>query len=202
MRDDYKRCLVLNADYTAIGMVDWEKAVTADFKGTVVVVKCFRGDDAFIVCSGGLEWPIPAVVALREFQRQDKRKIPFSRKNVFIRDKLKCQYCGVRYKPRELTFDHVIPRAKWDSTKLGTPTKWTNIVTCCYPCNNKKSDMTLEQAKMSLLRKPLQPRPSEFVLGLAPWNKLQKEWIEYLPALYKEVCETDDSFEEADAILI
>lgn len=189
MKTGHERCLTLNADYTAIGVVDWEDAITAEFKGTVQVVKFYR--DEAIRCSSGIEWPLPAVIALRQYKRQDRRKIPFSRKNVFIRDKLRCQYCNVRFTPKELTFDHVVPRSRWDSNKRGTPTKWENIVTCCYPCNGLKGDTPLEKSRLQLKRQPHQPRPHDFVLGLAPWNKLQPEWVEFLPPLYKELCEIE-----------
>lgn len=52
-----------------------------------------------------------------------------------------CVYCGTG--PAE-TVDHIIPRSKGGSNKQ------TNIVGCCEDCNQKKADMTLEEAGMSI----------------------------------------------------
>ena len=181
----HKRALVLNADYTPIQLYVWQQAVHADIKNVVKVLITYHND--FIKATGGIEWPVPAVVCLREYKKQDKRKIPFSRKNVFIRDELRCQYCRKKFSPEKLTFDHIVPRALWDK-KNGSPTVWTNIVTCCYPCNHKKGSMTLKEAKMELIRQPKQPSKHNFVLGLAPWSRIEPEWEPYLPAIYRDLC--------------
>ena len=184
----HERALILNADYTPIGLVSWEKAITLDFKGLVKVVDFYKGDE--ITCSSGFRWPVPAVIVLTEYKRPKKKRIPFSRKNIFIRDGLVCQYCNKRFDPSDLTFDHVVPRSKWNGS--GTPTQWKNIVTCCYPCNNKKGSKHLKDTDMQLMNTPREPNPHGFVLGLAPWSKLQPEWLPYIPNNYKEIMQTTD----------
>jgi hypothetical protein len=174
---------VLNADFTPIGLIDWTKAITLDFKGIVRVVDFYKDD--FIPCSAGVKWPAPAVVSLLHYKKHKKKDIPFSRKNVFLRDKLVCQYCGQRFRPKELTYDHVVPRSKWKGPR--TPTCWENIVSCCHPCNNKKGDMMLHDSGMKLKKPPSKPNPHGFVLGLAPWTKVQPEWVPYLPKHYLEL---------------
>ena len=135
-RKHHQRTLVLNADYTPIGLISWQKAMTLDYKDLVSVVDFYKDDS--IVCPHGEKWPVPAVIALKSWARASKSKIPFSRKNVFLRDKLTCQYCNKRFTTKKLTYDHVVPRSKWRGN--GTPTRWENIVTCCYPCNHKKAN--------------------------------------------------------------
>jgi 5-methylcytosine-specific restriction endonuclease McrA len=86
-----------------------------------------------------------------------------------------CQYCGIKVSVDEFTFDHVIPR------KLNGKTSWENIVTCCIPCNQKKADRTLREAKMKLSKDPVQPKnlpsgdPSLFCGGDIP-----ETWKDYL----------------------
>lgn len=46
-----------------------------------------------------------------------------------------CHYCGERFKPSELTMDHVIPIIRG-----GTSTK-ANLVPACKECNSKKKHM-------------------------------------------------------------
>jgi len=63
--------------------------------------------------------------------------------------KRQCQYCGAKGIP--LTIDHVIPKA------LGGKDIWTNLVTACHSCNNRKGNRTPEEAGMALNRKPKKP---------------------------------------------
>lgn len=130
----------------------------------------------------GRAYPVPAVVMKMKYVRRDYRHAPFCKKNIFLRDELTCQYCGVKFQPKELTFDHVIPRSKW--TESGTPTCWENIVTCCLECNRKKANKTCEQARMFPIRKPVKPENGELFLGLSPWReKIPPEWTLYLKHL-------------------
>lgn len=191
MKSQHQRTLVLNADYTPIGLISWQKAITLDFKKVIRVVNFYEDDH--ILCSNGDHWPVPAVVALVQYKKPSKTEIPFSRKNVFLRDKLCCQYCGRKFKPNDLTYDHVIPRSKWDNKKRGTPTRWENIVSCCYKCNTQKDNLTLEEAGMKLIRIPIVPNSRGFIIGLAPWSKLQPEWLDYIPKHYKELLDVDES---------
>ena len=187
MGSEHRKALVLNADFSPIGLIHWTKAITLDFKGVVRVVDFYKNDH--IVCSGGIKWPAPAVVSLVEYKNSKKKDIPFSRKNVFLRDRMMCQYCGDKLRAANLTYDHVIPRSKWNSKK--TPTCWENIVSCCYKCNKSKADKTLSNSGMRLINKPKKPNPHGFVLGLAPWTSIESEWIPYLPKHYLEMIENE-----------
>lgn len=85
-----------------------------------------------------------------------------------------CQYCNVKCKTDELTYDHVIPRA------LGGTTVWTNIVACCYKCNSKKGGRTPEQAKMKLLKKPVQPKSVPKVEFEFTGKPIPEQWRDYV----------------------
>ena len=61
---------------------------------------------------------------------------------------LTCFYCGKsplyknsRITPRDLqaTIDHIVPRSKG-----GKEFDYSNLAVCCYDCNNKKGDKSLE----------------------------------------------------------
>ena len=91
---------------------------------------------------------------------------------MFTRDRFRCQYCGERKAPRELNYDHVIPRVR------GGKTEWNNIVTSCYACNDRKGSRTPEEAGMKLRRMPFKPDSLPVVPHLrtdagdmpAPWQ--------------------------------
>ena len=91
----------------------------------------------------------------------------------FLRDRFRCVYCGNH---RELTFDHVIPRAQ------GGRTTWENVATACAPCNLRKGGRTPRQAGMHIEREPI--RPTSWQLqdhGRSfPPNYLHQSWRDYL----------------------
>lgn len=187
-----KRVLLLNADYTPIATISWKRAVVMaiinmeDPRDGLEVIDYY--DDS-VLTTGGRHFPMPAVVRSPFYIRQDKRKLSFSRKHVFLRDQMTCCYCGKQQLDGEgLTYDHVVPREKWRKLGYkGTPTNWTNIVTCCTTCNRRKANRTPKEANMTLLKKPEEPRPQQFILGLSPWSKIHPKWELYLTPLYKNL---------------
>jgi len=153
----------------------------------------FYSDDS-IRATNNKRFPLPAVVRCPKYVKHKRNTVAFSRKNVFIRDQLTCQYCGTRGLVRELTYDHIIPRSVWRQEAYnGTPTNWTNIVTCCLSCNKKKADRTPKQAGMTLLRSAITPNVSQFILGLSPWMHIPDEWLPYLTPVYKHLLEKGKS---------
>jgi len=47
-----------------------------------------------------------------------------------------CHYCGLEFKPDELTMDHVVPIARGGNSTKG------NVVPACKDCNNRKKHLT------------------------------------------------------------
>ena len=141
--------LVLNADYTPLSYYPlsvwpWQTAVKAVFLDRVDIVATYERE----VRSANFALKLPSVIALKQFVRPSQFPA-FTRFNLFLRDKFTCQYCG---KLRDLTFDHVVPRAQ------GGRTTWENVVTACSPCNLKKGGRTPKQAAMPPFMSAL-PRP-------------------------------------------
>jgi 5-methylcytosine-specific restriction endonuclease McrA len=162
--------LLLNASFEPLNVINWKRAVKLVFLEKVEVLQ--ESDRA--VNAQTLSLRVPVVVRLLRFVGFRKRDIKFSRQNIYARDKYRCQYCGEKLRPRELTCDHVLPRSR------GGRTAWTNIVTCCRPCNRKKGGRTPEEAGFKLLRQPNRPSwllgfHARFAIHQAP-----PAWREYL----------------------
>ena len=165
--------LVLNADYRPLSyfplsLWPWQEAVKAVFMDRVDIVAEYDAT----VRSQRMELRIPSVVVLKDYVRPRKR-VAFTRFNLFLRDEFACQYCGAKH---DLTFDHVLPRA------LGGVTSWENVVAACAPCNLKKGSKTLRQAGMQLRRPPRRPGPQDLIeIGRRfPPNHLHESWVDYL----------------------
>jgi 5-methylcytosine-specific restriction endonuclease McrA len=102
---------------------------------------------------------IPRVIILQVYDRFPRVNVRFSRQNIYLRDKLTCQYCGKKFQRSDLNLDHVIPRSR------GGRTTWENIVCSCVACNLKKGGRTPSEASMRLLKRPSRPKWSPFERG-------------------------------------
>jgi 5-methylcytosine-specific restriction endonuclease McrA len=94
---------------------------------------------------------IPQVIVLSCYSRIPPRSLKFNRRNIFLRDRHTCQYCGVTFGHAELTIDHVIPRSR------GGDTDWNNLVVACTRCNTRKGNMLPQEIDMIPSRKPRKP---------------------------------------------
>ena len=176
--------LILNADGQPLCVVDLAKAIGMLYiKKTAIQLDFYQ--DIKIKDASGIQYAIPAVMMLKKMVKRQYQNVPFNRKNVLIRDKCRCQYCGELFKPFELTYDHVIPRSKWKGAS--TPTCWENIVMACIPCNRRKADRTPEASQMRLMTQPKKPTYTEITLGLSPYSKIPNEWTPYVKHLLKSL---------------
>ena len=169
----HKPALVLNADYRPLSyyplsLWPWQEAVKAAWLERVDIVAEY--DD--VVRSPSTTIRIPSVVVLKDYVKPQKR-VAFTRFNLFLRDEFMCQYCGAT---GDLTFDHVIPRAR------GGVTSWENVVAACSKCNLRKGSRSLRQVGMSLRRAPRQPAAEELRnMGRKfPPNHLHETWLDFL----------------------
>lgn len=164
--------LVLNADHRPLNLFPLstksaEEAIKNIWEGTMIVVAEYDR----IVRSPTIEMRLPSVVAMKSYVPIHKR-VAFTRTNVFLRDRFKCQYCGGE--ETTLTFDHVVPRSK------GGATNWENIVAACDVCNLRKG----ARQDMTPMKVPRQPTAAELLAlkrALAP-KIIHATWRDYLPA--------------------
>jgi len=147
-----EKCVVLNGDYSFLNLISWRRAICMIMKGKAEVLKY---SDKVITIAEGKVMQIPLVLKLIKIVRMIYRnRVPFSKRNVMIRDGYKCVYCE---STDTLTIDHVIPISK------NGKSDFDNCVTCCKTCNAKKKDRTPSEAKMYMKRKPYSPTISEFI---------------------------------------
>jgi 5-methylcytosine-specific restriction endonuclease McrA len=151
MSEEFKmKTLKLDATYRPIGVVDCLEALVMCIVGKATAVEEYEEE----ISSPSITFKIPSVIVLKTVVKFISTGIRPSRNNILWRDKNQCQYCGVIESPRDMTIDHVVPRSR------GGENTWSNLVTCCKKCNQKKGNRTPEEANMSLLNKPVKPRNS------------------------------------------
>ena len=118
--------------------------------------------DEEVLRSGNVMFKIPEIILLSNYDKQPMQSVHFSRRNLYIRDNMTCQYCGAQPGSEDLSIDHVVPKSK------GGKSTWENCVLACVDCNFKKADKTLKAANMKLRTVPKQPAMKLFsVKGIA-----------------------------------
>ena len=137
--------LVLNASYEPINICGARRALVLVLKG----IARTEEEHGMTLHAQRSRIPMPSVIRLLEYRRIPHQTRALSRKNILLRDRNTCQYCGVILTAGELTLDHVIPRSR------GGLSTWENLVACCHPCNRRKGNQLLhELTDMKLLREP------------------------------------------------
>ena len=100
---------------------------------------------------------LPSIVACDGKVQKEFFDPPLENKFLFRRDQNMCLYCGGTFGVHELSRDHVNPLSK------GGKDIWTNVVTSCRRCNNRKADRVPEEARMKLLAIPFVTNQKEFL---------------------------------------
>ena len=137
--------LVLNASYEPINICGARRALVLVLKG----IARTEEEHGLSLHAQRTIIAMPSVIRLLEYRRIPHQTRALSRKNILLRDRNTCQYCGEALPPGELTLDHVIPRSR------GGNSTWENLVACCHACNRQKGNRMLNEIDdMILLRDP------------------------------------------------
>jgi 5-methylcytosine-specific restriction endonuclease McrA len=136
--------LVLNATYEPINVTAVRRAMVLLLKGVAQAEEVHNAE----VHSAANAHRVPSVIRLLAYRHIPQQSRALSRKNILLRDRNTCQFCGRVFPSSELTLDHVVPRSR------GGRSSWENLVACCHRCNNSKGDRTPEEAGFQLARRP------------------------------------------------
>src|ERR1700689_1258828 len=136
--------LVLNATFEPINITAVRRAMILLLKGVAQAEEMNHTE----VHSTSRAMRVPSVIRLLAYRHIPQQTRALSRKNILLRDRNTCQFCGRIFAAAELTLDHVVPRSR------GGRSSWENLVACCYQCNNRKGDRTPEEAGIQLVRRP------------------------------------------------
>lgn len=159
--------LVLDPGFSPLKVISWRRALCLSFLDKVEVLASYEREVRTVARS----FRAPAVVRLLNMIRPGPQVVRFSRRNVYLRDNHRCQYCGGQFGDHELTLDHVVPRV------FGGKSTWTNVVTACGACNRRKGGRTPEQAGLPLKSKPSRPKWSPLSLAhRLPGQDVPEPW--------------------------
>jgi 5-methylcytosine-specific restriction endonuclease McrA len=150
------RCVVLNASFEPIHVTSAFDAAWLVHENKATVHKYHVGK---YVRSIRESLQLPSAIILKRYIKIRSRNAMLTRKNLLERDRYTCQYCLRTHadfnRGEFLTRDHIVPESK------GGELSWTNLVTCCNVCNNKKADKSLAESGMTLHSVPRVPTVAE-----------------------------------------
>ncbi len=165
---DSVRCEVLNASYDPLSIVSARRALNLCLKGKASVL---AEHPTIVIHTASDIYPAPTQIRMNymvKSRRTTRAAAQLTQRNMFIRDKYTCQYCQRRKRDLRngeiLTRDHVQPQSK------GGKDVWTNVVTACNACNNRKADFALSQTDLVLIKEPTVPTVFEI------WQKSQSRY--------------------------
>ena len=178
---DRHPALVLNADYQPMSILPlslwrWQDAIKAVLTGKAQVVDVY---DQVAVRAANYQVPLPSVIALTDYVPVFDKRPAFTKRNVFLRDEYRCQYCLQHFHTRDLTLDHVVPRSR------GGRLQWTNAVACCKHCNGRKGSLAVSELRrvgMKLHREPFVPSQYQLasIAGRMLPRQVHETWEPYM----------------------
>jgi 5-methylcytosine-specific restriction endonuclease McrA len=126
------------------------------------------------------EIAVPRIIRLLGYDKLPEQSVKLNRRNLFARDRNRCQYCGRIFPTSDLSIDHVLPRAQ------GGGDTWENLVCACIRCNARKGGRTPEQAGMKLVVRPVRPKRNPLI-SLRLGNEKYQSWKAFLDNAYWSV---------------
>ena len=165
--------LLLNSDaqplsFLPLSTIRWQEAICYLVSEKAVALEWY---DDWIVRSERWQTAVPAVMILKNYQRK-KAGMRFSKRNVLLRDKFKCAYCGADVTHKTGTVDHILPLSH------GGKNTWENCVCACGRCNSQKGNNLQIRPKKT----PTKPTYHQLVehRKLLPFEGGHPSWAGYL----------------------
>lgn len=181
-----RKTLILNADFTPLSIIGWQRAMVVSMDGGCFVLELARTyeGEPILVHSVRAIWPMPSVMMNPSYVNRGGH-IRYSRWGVLNRDGYACMYCGTD--EGEMTVDHIRPRVEVAGQESNL---WTNRVCCCKNCNSQKGSRSLDVMRherthngrlFRLIREPFEPTwtSSNRFIKLVTRDCL--EWLSYIP---------------------
>jgi 5-methylcytosine-specific restriction endonuclease McrA len=141
------KTLLLNFTYQPLSFINERSAIKLILKDKVEIIN--NWDTSHNYPSGMMQHP--SVLRMKYMIKYIPVVMKYNSHAVFKRDKMKCQYCGFKFKTSDLSIDHILPQSR------GGKSGWLNCVTACKWCNNKKGNKLPEEADMKLISSPKIP---------------------------------------------
>ena len=163
-----KKILLLNASYEPIRLIPWQQAVCLVYRHKAAAPAGYTDSYTLTTTDGFFE--LPSAIVLKKYVNIPYYNVRCTRRNIFRRDELMCQYTGKRLQFKDASIDHIIP------TSRGGQNTWDNMVTCEKRLNQRKGSRTPEEAGLTLIRPAKKPQRANLVIGAYPEMETWKQF--------------------------
>lgn len=181
-----RKVLVLNKVWLPIRIISAQRAFKLIFAGKSSAIDsetyyAYNWEDwvkqpikegDYTISSPNFVVKVPEVIVLSHYDKVYKKNVKLTKRNIYIRDKYKCQYTGKQVSQSESDIDHVIPRSQ------GGKNTWDNMVVCSKDVNRRKGDKTPEQAGLKLIKKPKKPKYDGLLID--PKMNIPESWNKFI----------------------
>ncbi len=164
--------------YQEMAQIVNENYQTYDFDSWRELSK-FGEDHAEMIRTPQFQIRAPKVIVLGRYQNSPPRTVRFNRRNIYMRDRHMCQYCGTHPNRDDLTIDHIIPRSR------GGRSTWENVVLACTRCNTKKGNRLPNECGMHPMTTPKRPSWMS-TLRIIPGGEDRTVWERFVDSAYWE----------------
>jgi len=170
--------LLLNGStWEPLGVIAIPRAINLVLGGKAIIVE----ESGKFLRTVRDKFSIPSVIALKHYVNVPRRKAPWSRKGIMIRDGHTCIYCGVEagqmahgklLTKSSFTVDHILPKSR------GGKDTWTNTACACPRCNHRKGNKLPHEAGMKMRWEPRRPRTNYVILEFGTNNETWKRYVD------------------------
>src|SRR5476649_190 len=124
--------LVLNRNFYAIHVADWQRALSLVYLDHARVVdeeyrtysfadwrelsQILSTHPSGFVSTPTFKIAIPEVITLRGYDRMPVGDVKFTRRNIYEHYGHRCCYCGLKFGTPDLNLEHVLPRSRGGKT--------------------------------------------------------------------------------------
>jgi 5-methylcytosine-specific restriction endonuclease McrA len=190
-----RQVLVLNRHWVAVHVCTVRRALTLLFQEMARVVdeelqahdfgswrelSEFAQSGSLLIRAPAFQLLVPKVIVLTHYHRCPPRTVRFNRRNIFLRDRHTCQYCGRHGSQAELTIDHLVPRSR------GGRTAWDNVVLACTACNTRKGSRLPDECGMHPVHHPRSPSWLGALQSVSVEEDNRSLWQRFIDTAYWE----------------
>lgn len=173
-----ERILRLDKTGAPVEWLDWQMAAVLYSRGLVTwtlgeVIYRLRGGTCRLTGQRS-SLSLHSIIACDGLAYPNRRTAPpLTNRALFRRDQQLCLYCGKHFAESALTRDHIVPTSK------GGKDRWSNVVSACRRCNQRKGNRQLDDIDMELLALPYIPNMAEY-LALINSHRIRGDQMEFL----------------------
>ena len=171
---------VIHIEADANGQSKWQNFNFESWRELSEMKAEFEPDDFDWIHTVRFQIAVPRIIRLLIYEKLPRQEVKFNRRNIYARDRNRCQYCGRKFATSELSLDHVIPKSR------GGQMSWENVVCACVACNVRKGGRTPREAGLTLIRLPVKPKACP-TLTLHAATARYRSWKQFLDAAYWNV---------------